>query len=195
VTVEEPGGSAAGVHVIESSLIGVAGFGAVFASFAAAPGWRGVAGAALATLMLAIAIIDRRRLIIPDQLNALAFMAGVVAVGVRAEAPPGEAITQALLRAAVMFGAFFAFRAGYRRLRGMEGMGLGDVKLAAVAGVWLDWAALPIVVNIAALSALASALLGSLKGKEYSPTSKLPFGAFFAPAIWICWLVATCRGA
>jgi leader peptidase (prepilin peptidase) / N-methyltransferase len=198
VTAEGPGkrrDSTPGFRVIQTSLIGVAGLAAVSASFAVAPGWRGLAGAALATLTLAIAIVDSRRLVIPNELNALAFMAGVAAVGLRAEAPWGEAIAHALLRAAVMFGAFFAFRAGYRRLRGIEGMGLGDAKLAAVAGVWLDWAELPIVVNIAALSALASVLLGRRTGKEYSRSSKLPFGAFFAPAIWICWLLAAWRGA
>ena len=42
----------------------------------------------------------------------------------------------ALARAALMFSLFFAFRAGYRKMRGLEGMGLGDVKLAAVAGAW-----------------------------------------------------------
>jgi leader peptidase (prepilin peptidase)/N-methyltransferase len=93
-----------------------------------------------------------------------------------------------------MFGAFFAFRVAYRRLRGFEGIGLGDVKLAAVAGVWLDWADLPIAVDIAAVSALAAALCGRLAGRELGLTGKLPFGAFFAPAIWVCWLLATWRG-
>jgi leader peptidase (prepilin peptidase)/N-methyltransferase len=127
-------------------------------------------------------------------LNAVAFIIGVAAVGPLAEAPAGEAIAEALMRAAIMFGSFLAFRVGYRRLRGIEGMGFGDVKLAAVAGVWLDWAELSIVVEIAAVSALAFALLGRLWGKEYSLTSKLPFATFFAPAIWICWLLAAIRG-
>ena len=83
------------------------------------------------------------------------------------------------LRAALMFAAFFAFRAGYRRLRGIEGMGLGDVKLAAVAGVWLDWADLPIAVDIAALSALAVALVSRLARRRLDPRAKLPFGAYF----------------
>ena len=180
--------------VVEPALIGVVGLGAVFASFAAAPGWIGVAGAALAALTLAIAVVDRRRLIIPDELNALAFLAGLAAAGLTTQDAAGEAVLNALLRAALMFGAFFAFRAGYRRLRGREGMGLGDVKLAAVAGVWLNWVDLPIAVDIAALSALASALLGRVRGKEFSLTAKLPFGFFFAPAIWICWLLAIWRG-
>ena len=93
-----------------------------------------------------------------------------------------------------MFVLFFAFRAGYRTLRGVEGMGLGDVKLAAVAGVWLDWAFLPIVVEIAALSALAAALCARCPGDGFDPKARLPFGAFFAPAIWICWLLTAWRG-
>ncbi len=176
----------------EASLIGVVGVGAVAASFAAAPGWTGAAGAGLAVLALAIAVIDRRSLIIPDPLNALALIFGILVLGLKSEAL--EAIANALVRAAVMFGVFFAFRAGYRELRGREGIGLGDVKLAAVAGVWLNWIDLPIAVDIAALSALASVLIGRVVGKEWSWTEKLPFGLFFAPAIWICWLLAVWRG-
>lgn len=72
-------------------------------------------------------------------------------------------------------------------------MGLGDVKLAAVAGVWLGWTDLPVAVDIAALSAPASALIGRFRGNEWSLSGKLPFGAFFARAIWICWLLAAWR--
>jgi leader peptidase (prepilin peptidase)/N-methyltransferase len=181
-------------RVVEASLIGAVGAGAVLASIAAAPGWSGAAGAVLAGLMLAIAVIDHRRMIIPDELNALAFIAGLIVAGAGADAPAAIAILQALVRATLMFALFFAFRAGYRALRGMEGMGLGDVKLAAVAGVWLDWAGLPAVVEIAALSALAAALCARLRGDGFDPKARLPFGTFFAPAIWICWLFAMWRG-
>ena len=89
-----------------------------------------------------------------------------------------------------MFLFFLGFRAAYRALRGLEGMGFGDVKLAAVAGVWIDWAFLPLVVEIAALSGLAAALFAHLRGDGFDLKGRLPFGAFFAPAIWICWLIA-----
>ncbi len=174
-------------------LIGAIGISSILASFAIAPGWLGVAGASLAVLMLAIAAIDRRRLIIPDQLNALAFIAGLVAAGVHDEVFDEDAIVNAIVRAVTMFGVFFAFRAGYRTLRGREGMGFGDVKLAAVAGVWLDWTDLPIAVDVAALSALASVLFSRAMRKEWKLTEKLPFGLFFAPAIWVCWLFAIWR--
>jgi leader peptidase (prepilin peptidase)/N-methyltransferase len=177
-------------RALEPSLIGAAGAGAVLTSVAVAPGWSGAAGALLAGLMLAIAFIDHRRMIIPDELNALAFIVGLVAAG----AASTGAILQALIRASLMFVLFCAFRAVYRTLRGMEGMGFGDVKLAAVAGVWLDWASLPIAVEIAALSALAAALYARLRGNEFDAKARLPFGAFFAPAIWICWVLTAWRG-
>jgi leader peptidase (prepilin peptidase)/N-methyltransferase len=196
VTAEPPrslGHRLARSGVLEASFVGAVGAGAVLASLAAAPGWSGIAGAVLAGLMLAIAVIDHRRMIIPDELNGLAFVAGLATAGLGTEAAPILAILQALIRASLMFVLFLAFRAGYRAVRGRAGMGLGDVKLAAVAGVWLDWADSPIVVNIAALSALAAALYGRMSGNRFDPKARLPFGAFFAPAIWICWLLAAWR--
>ena len=175
---------------LEACLIGAAGGGAVLMSIAAAPGWSGVAGAVLAGLMLAIAVVDHRRMIIPDELNALAFMVGLVSAGVGADGSSTGAILQAVVRASLMFVLFFAFRAGFRTLRGVEGMGFGDVKLAAVAGVWLGWGFLPVVVEIAALTALAVALYASLRGHGFDPKARLPFGAFLAPSIWICWALA-----
>jgi leader peptidase (prepilin peptidase)/N-methyltransferase len=178
---------------VDAVLIGAVGAGAVWASFAAASGWSGAAGAILAGLMLAIAVVDHRRMIIPDELNVLAFIAGLIAAGVGAEATPAIAILHGLVRASLMFALFFGFRAGFRALRGLEGIGFGDVKLAAVAGVWLDWAFLPIAVEVAALSALAVALYARLQGERFDPKARLPFGAFFAPAIWICWVLTAWR--
>jgi leader peptidase (prepilin peptidase) / N-methyltransferase len=190
----DPGHRLARSGVVKAFLIGALGAGAVLASLAVAPGWSGAAGGVLAGLMLAIAVVDHRRMIIPDELNALAFVIGLIAAGFGAEATPAIAILQALVRASVMFALFFSFRAGFRALRGLEGMGFGDVKLAAVAAVWLDWTGLPVVVEIATLSALAAALFARLRGGRFEPKARLPFGTFFAPAIWICWLLAAWRG-
>ncbi len=82
---------------------------------------------------------------------------------------------EALIRAAAMAAVFFAFRIAYRRLRGREGMGLGDVKLAGVAGIWLDWLSLPIAVEIAALGALVFlAWLRIRTRRATDPLGKLP---------------------
>jgi leader peptidase (prepilin peptidase)/N-methyltransferase len=183
--------AAGGLAKIACGAAAVAGgFGV---SLAFAPGMYGVTGAALAGISLAIAIVDYRQMIIPDELNGLALLVGLLSAGLKSSAAPSAAILDALIRAATMFAVFFVFRLLYRRLRRVEGMGLGDVKLAAAAGAWLNWPDLPIAVDIAALAALAAALLARLSGRELSMTAKVPFGVFFAPSIWMCWLLATWR--
>ncbi len=167
--------------------------GAIAVSFAIAPGMSGVAGAALAGISVAIAVADYRQMIIPDELNASALLVGLVAAGLKSSNVPFAAILEAGIRAATMFAVFFVFRLLYRRLRGVEGMGLGDVKLAAAAGAWLDWSDLPIVVDISALAALAAVVSARFGGRELARTTEVPFGLFFAPSIWACWALGAWR--
>jgi leader peptidase (prepilin peptidase)/N-methyltransferase len=176
--------------IIERSLAGGAGLVVVATSLYAAPGLEGAAGGGLGLIMLAVALIDSRLLIIPDSLGASAFLLGLADIAFEHRLEMPAPAVDALIRAAVMSAAFFMFRFAYRQLRGREGMGLGDVKLAGVAGIWLDWPGLPIAVEIAALGALGFvALRVILTRRAPDPAAKLPFGTFFAPAIWICWLV------
>ena len=109
-------------------------------------------------------------------------------------ADPAGAVAAALARAVATATIFYAFRFGYRRWRGREGMGLGDVKLAAAAGAWLDWNALPFAVEMAALGALAFVLIARFVSRRpIDAAAKLPFGAFLAPAIWVAWAAAHWR--
>jgi len=163
---------------------------AAAASILAAPGLPGLFGAGLAALMMAIAAVDARRFIIPDQLVLLGLGLGLAATWIDPIEPPIRSVSIAALRGAVVALAFLAFRAVYRRIRGREGIGLGDVKLAAVAGVWLDWGAIAIAFDIAALSALAIIGIQAARGQRVSATTAIPFGLFLAPAIWIAWLIA-----
>ena len=156
------------------------------------PGLTGIAGAILALNMAAVAYVDARRFIIPDKLVLAAVTLGVVATGLAETDGFAHAAGIAFARAVAMAALFEIFRRVYRRLRGREGMGFGDVKLAFVAGVWLSVSSLPIAVEIAAVTGLVAALAAKLKGNsQISSTTRLPFGAFFAPAIWICWLFET----
>ena len=165
------------------------------ASCAAAPGAAGALGAALALLMLCAALVDWRYFILPDGLSAAAFALGLANAAVQAAqtgtpSDIGANLAMALARAGVAAGFFFALRVGYSRLRGREGIGLGDVKLAGVAGVWLDWPLIPVAVEIAALTALAAyALRQRARTRPLHAGARLAFGAFFAPAIWLAWLI------
>ena len=175
-------------EVFKLSLIAAAGFVAIAASLYAAPGIAGLAGAGLGLIMLAVAIVDARHLVIPDELSGFAVALGLADVVFERWPEMPNPMLEALIRASAMAAVFFVFRFAYRRLRGREGMGLGDVKLAGVAGVWLDWSSLPIAVELAALGALAFLALQRIRTRRApDPLAKLPFGAFFAPAIWMCW--------
>jgi leader peptidase (prepilin peptidase)/N-methyltransferase len=81
-------------------------------------------------------------------------------------------------------------RVGYARVRGRQGLGLGDVKLAAVAGVWLDWLMIPVALQLAVLMALSGTILQRLvAGRPISASARLPFGFFLAPSIWLGWFL------
>ncbi|RAI43592.1 hypothetical protein CH341_13600 [Rhodoplanes roseus] len=154
-----------------------------------------MAAAGLALVVTAIAAVDARRFVIPDELNALGIVLGLAHAGVT-DPWPLEAVPYAVLRGAGLAVAFLALRAGYRRLRGRDGLGLGDVKLAAVAGVWLDWFVVPIAIDIAAVAALAAYGVRQLaSGRRMRSSGMLPFGLFFAPAIWVGWVIERWLGS
>jgi leader peptidase (prepilin peptidase) / N-methyltransferase len=176
------------------SLRDVAGLAALAFAMAAvsvwaAPGVPGYFGAGLALIVLAIAAIDARWFIIPNELSALGFGLALVNAAVLAPHAVMEAVGMAALRAAVLALLFLALRIGYRRVRGRDGIGLGDVKLAGVMGAWLGWVTIPIAVEIAALSAIAAYLLRHYSAGRLNPALKFPFGLFLAPSIWLCWLL------
>ena len=63
---------------------------------------------------------------------------------------------------------------GYRRWRGRDGLGLGDVKLAAVAGAWLGFVTIFAVIELAALSALGAYVVNGLSAKPAAEGDRVP---------------------
>jgi leader peptidase (prepilin peptidase)/N-methyltransferase len=142
--------------------------------------------------MAAIAAVDARRFIIPDELTAAALVLGLAYAAVQDADMWLQALAWSLVRGAAPALVFLGVRTGYRRWRGREGIGLGDVKLAAVAGVWLDWATIPIAIDIAAVAALGAYLVIFVCFRRtVRRTTRLPFGLFLAPAVWVAWIVET----
>jgi len=184
--------TASAMRAVHIAVASVALFIGVVASVVLVPDSRGAWGAGLAVLMVAIAAVDARRFIIPDELTAAALALGLVYAAVEDSEIWVQALAWSVLRGVVPAVAFLGVRAGYRRWRGREGIGLGDVKLAAVAGVWLDWQTIPIAIEIAAVAGLGAYLIMHLYfHRTVRPTTRLPFGLFLAPAIWIAWILDT----
>ncbi len=141
--------------------------------------------------MALITLIDLRHFIIPDVLSLPAIAIGLLASSVLV--PEGDRLAgliNGVAGAILGGGAFYLLRAVYFRFRGIEGLGLGDVKLAAVAGAWLGPAALAPACLLATLSAIAGVVLhGVLNGRRaIDARQPIPFGSFIAPAILILWI-------
>jgi leader peptidase (prepilin peptidase)/N-methyltransferase len=168
---------------------------AVGVSLVASPGPEGLFGAFLGLLMLAVAIADNRRYIIPNELTAAAVALALLRAGTIGADAGWFGVVWAAFRAAAITIPFLALMMAYRRWRGRDGLGLGDIKLAAVAGAWLGWTTIFAVIEVATLSALAAYFVnGYFRKRPLKATAFLPFGLFLAPAIWIGWLIEALLG-
>jgi leader peptidase (prepilin peptidase)/N-methyltransferase len=122
-------------------------------------------------------------MILPDRLNALLAGAGIgqsLALGLPSfpDAALGSMIGGGLL---ALLGALF------RWLRGIDGLGLGDVKLLSAVGLWVGWQGLPLVLSIASTTALAFLALRMVRqGRPLRAI--LPFGPFLALGTVVSWL-------
>jgi leader peptidase (prepilin peptidase) / N-methyltransferase len=145
-----------------------------------------VFGTLLAAAALLIAAVDLDRFEIPDMANFAVFALGLA--WSQAWGFDFESFTQALLRSLLVAGLLFAVRAGYRAVRNLEGLGLGDVKLAGAGAAWLSLPHMAVGILIAVGAAIAVILARSIVAKErIKAHSAVPFGTFLAPAIWMAW--------
>jgi len=90
-------------------------------------------------------------------------------------------VWQALGGAALGSGLLWGIGALYTKLRGVEAMGLGDVKMMAMVGAFAGPVGVLFTIFAGALvGALIGVLLIPLRGRSLQDT--LPFGCFLAPA-------------
>lgn len=140
--------------------------------------------------MLLIAVSDAARYIIPDALSLPSIPLGLLVTYALDETernPPLvlEHLGAALLGAALLLGV----REVYYRWRSREGLGLGDVKLCAVAGAWTGFQGMTNALLIGCLLAIGYiAILSLWQRRILKRSTALAFGVFFAPAIWLVWL-------
>jgi len=124
-------------------------------------------------------------MLLPDVLTLPLVLAGLAAGWLQDLGLP-------LDRALAAGGAYLAFRTievAYRRLRGRDGLGQGDAKLAAAAGAWLGIASLSTVILAGALFTFALAILW--RGRyALRRTTAVPFGPGLCLATWAVWLLA-----
>lgn len=142
------------------------------------------AGCLLGWALLGAALADARYFVLPDILVLPLIPAGILLhawIG-------GDWIGNHLVGAIVGYLAFAAVTVLYRRLRGRDGLGLGDANLLAAAGAWVGWTGLPSVVFLGAVFGLLTAAILHVAGRPVDRVTELPFGPGLALALWLVWL-------
>ena len=138
--------------------------------------WLALIRIIFACAMLVLFFIDLEHQILPNVITLPGVVAGLAASLI---APPG--ITLALLGALLGGGVLWAIAEIYVRVRGIEGMGMGDVKMLGMIGAFLGAPLMALTLVLASFAGAVTgvALLASGRGDLQR---KLPFGTFLAAA-------------
>ncbi len=128
-------------------------------------------GIALVTVLVPITLIDLEHRLIPNTLTA---PAAVVALVIGLALEPGF-VPEQLIAGAAAGGFFFAAAALYPR-----GMGMGDVKLALVLGLYLGRAVAPAIFIGLIAGVLVGVVVIARKGAAEGRKTAVPFGPFLA---------------
>jgi leader peptidase (prepilin peptidase) / N-methyltransferase len=139
---------------------------------------------ALGTLMVIGADVDARSYMLPDITTLGAALCGVVAGAALDPLSPWTAMAGSAARSAGTAAILALLAWGYRLRSGKEGLGRGDVKLAAAVGAWLPVGAIPLCFGLATGAALLAVLIARLRGETVSRLTRVPLGAFLCPSLW-----------
>jgi leader peptidase (prepilin peptidase)/N-methyltransferase len=139
-------------------------------------GWTPLLAARLlfACAMIVLFAIDLRHHILPNIITVPGIVVGFV---LSIFLPPGWQSSSIGIVAGG--GILFAIAEAYYRLRGVEGLGMGDVKMLAMIGAFLGWQLMLLTLVLASFTGalVGIVVLGSGRG---GMQFALPFGTFLA---------------
>jgi leader peptidase (prepilin peptidase) / N-methyltransferase len=135
---------------------------------------------AFACAMVVLFAIDLEHQILPNEITlpgiAIGFICSLIL-------PPGW---RSSLIGLFVGGVFpFLIAEAYLRIRGREGMGMGDFKMLAMVGAFLGWPLVWVTLILACILGIViggGALLISRRGMS----TRMPFGTFIAVAALVC---------
>jgi leader peptidase (prepilin peptidase)/N-methyltransferase len=134
----------------------------------------GVVRVAFACALIVLFVTDLQHKILP---NAITLPSIAVGFACSLFLPPGW--RDSLIGIAVGGGVLYAIAEVYYRIRGHEGLGMGDVKLLAMIGAFLGWKLVLLTLVLASFSGsiIGLAVIASSRGDM---KHALPFGTFLA---------------
>ena len=143
-------------------------------------GWQGFGAILLTCFLIALAGIDLRTRLLPDQLTLPLLWLGLIASVENLYMGPKAALLGAMAGYLSLWSVYWVFK----QLTGKEGMGHGDFKLLAALGAWVG---LQGILPTVLLSSLVGAIIGSiwLAAKGRDRATPIPFGPYLAIAGWV----------
>jgi len=150
--------------------------GAVFVAGYFIYGWTPLLAVRLlfACSMIVLFVIDLRHRILP---NAITLPGIVVGLALSVVLPPGWLAS--LIGLLAGGGILFAIGETYYRVRRVEGLGMGDVKMLAMIGAFLGWKLMLVTLVLASFAGSLVGIGVMLTGRG-GMTFALPFGTFLA---------------
>ena len=129
---------------------------------------------AFACALIVLFVIDLQHRILPNVITLPGIAAGFVA---SVFLPPGW--LSSLIGILAGGGILFAIAEAYYRLRGIEGLGMGDVKMLAMIGAVLGW---PLMLLTLVFASFAGSVVGVglIVSGRGGMQAALPFGTFLA---------------
>jgi leader peptidase (prepilin peptidase)/N-methyltransferase len=146
-------------------------FAVVYALYGPTP--LGIARLILACILIVLFVIDLQHQILP---NVITLPGIVIGFAFSLFVPPGW--REALIGIALGGLVPYAMAEAYLRIRGEEGLGMGDVKMLAMIGAFLGW---KLMLLTLVLASFAGSIVGvGLIAAGWSRKYPLPFGTFLA---------------
>jgi len=167
----------AGISIRYPAVEALVGAASVLAFVRRGPSLEYLVELVFVAAMVALVFIDYTHRILPDVITINGTVLGLALSLLR----DNPTTVQALSGAALGAGLLFLVAEMYFRVRKLEGLGMGDVKMMAMVGAFLGWKAV-------LLTVLVGSFIGSVVGlavmfvSRRSLRTSLPFGTFLGAA-------------
>lgn len=134
--------------------------------------------------LVATTFIDIEFRIIPDRFSLGGWVLALVAAFIWAKPEWQSALWGGLMG----FGFFFGMSYFYEKVRKIDGLGMGDVKIMGWFGTWVGLEGFVYVILIASISGLLVGLF-AMRGSQKGMKTAIPFGPFLVVGAYVTWVL------
>jgi leader peptidase (prepilin peptidase)/N-methyltransferase len=139
--------------------------------------WQFLRGIVFTGVLIPLSFIDLDRQVVPDAIS----LPGI-AVGLASSLLVSRAFAASLIGLAAGAGVIFLFRLSWKLVRRQEGIGQGDILLAALIGAFLGGRLVLLAIFLAAVLGVLGGIVTAAMRRRQVFGRRIPFGPFLALA-------------